>query len=206
MRDSARTDPAPNAGSFLRRLRTQTMIDDQRTDTPAADTAPTLSEKGQSEAVTPTGHRNGQMRCSFIWPSCRHFLRELSVRDYVDTIGHLRPRSRTVVALALARQDVLNAGRQLGEICCQLGEGGAGSGNEDYDDEEAALIRDALEVLRITRKASTSMIQRKLKIGYNRAARIMDDLEERGIIGPDNGNAAQGREILVDLEMTVIRE
>ena len=80
-------------------------------------------------------------------------------------------------------------------------EGSAGGGNEDYDDEEAALIRDALEVLRITRKASTSMIQRKLKIGYNRAARIMDDLEERGIIGPDNGNAAQGREILVDLEM-----
>ena len=44
------------------------------------------------------------------------------------------------------------------------------------------------------------MIQRKLKIGYNRAARIMDDLEERGIVGPDNGNAAQGREILVDLD------
>lgn len=73
-------------------------------------------------------------------------------------------------------------------------------GNEEIDDEEAALIRDVLEVLRVTRKASTSMIQRKLKIGYNRAARIMDDLEERGIIGPDNGNAAQGREILVDLE------
>ncbi|MBT7852334.1 MAG: DNA translocase FtsK [Opitutae bacterium] len=77
---------------------------------------------------------------------------------------------------------------------------GNGDGNEEIDDEEAALIRDVLEVLRVTRKASTSMIQRKLKIGYNRAARIMDDLEERGIIGPDNGNAAQGREILVDLE------
>ena len=73
--------------------------------------------------------------------------------------------------------------------------------DEDMDDEEAALVRDVLEVLKVTRKASTSMIQRKLKIGYNRAARIMDDLEERGIIGPDNGNAAQGREILVDLDM-----
>ena len=76
-------------------------------------------------------------------------------------------------------------------------EGGEG---EDIDDEEAQLIRDVLDVLRVTRKASTSMIQRKLKIGYNRAARIMDDLEERGIVGPDNGNAAQGREILVDLD------
>ena len=68
------------------------------------------------------------------------------------------------------------------------------------DDDEAALFRKVLEVLKVTRKASTSMVQRKLKIGYNRAARVMDELEERGIVGPDNGNAAKGREILVDLD------
>jgi S-DNA-T family DNA segregation ATPase FtsK/SpoIIIE len=74
---------------------------------------------------------------------------------------------------------------------------------EDFadDDEEANLLKKVLWVLKTTRKASTSMVQRKLKIGYNRAARIMDELEERGIVGPDNGNAAQGREILVDLDM-----
>ena len=82
-------------------------------------------------------------------------------------------------------------------------EDGEGAGGDDFedDDEEAALFRKVLEVLKVTRKASTSMVQRKLKIGYNRAARIMDELEERGIVGPDNGNAAQGREILVDLDM-----
>ncbi len=82
-------------------------------------------------------------------------------------------------------------------------EDGEAAGGDDFedDDEEAALFRKVLEVLKVTRKASTSMVQRKLKIGYNRAARIMDELEERGIVGPDNGNAAQGREILVDLDM-----
>ena len=64
------------------------------------------------------------------------------------------------------------------------------------DDEE--LYQQAMEVLRATRRASTSMLQRRLRIGYNRAARIMELMEEKGIVGPENG--AQPREILVDLE------
>ena len=96
--------------------------------------------------------------------------------------------------------DIIEAIQKQVDSSVQSEEGGEGGEGEDMDDEEAQLIRDVLDVLRVTRKASTSMIQRKLKIGYNRAARIMDDLEERGIIGPDNGNAAQGREILVDLD------
>ncbi len=95
--------------------------------------------------------------------------------------------------------DIIEAIQKQVDSSVQSEDGGGGDG-EDLDDEEAQLIRDVLDVLRVTRKASTSMIQRKLKIGYNRAARIMDDLEERGIVGPDNGNAAQGREILVDLD------
>ena len=95
--------------------------------------------------------------------------------------------------------DIIEAIQKQVDSSVKSEDGGGGEG-EDIDDEEAQLIRDVLDVLRVTRKASTSMIQRKLKIGYNRAARIMDDLEERGIVGPDNGNAAQGREILVDLD------
>ncbi len=64
------------------------------------------------------------------------------------------------------------------------------------DDEE--LFKQALEVLRATRRASTSMLQRRLRIGYNRAARIMELMEEKGIVGPENG--AQPREILADLD------
>ncbi|HVZ65237.1 MAG TPA: DNA translocase FtsK [Lacunisphaera sp.] len=64
------------------------------------------------------------------------------------------------------------------------------------DDEE--LFRQALDVLRATRRASTSMLQRKLRIGYNRAARIVEIMEEKGIVGPENGSSP--REILVDLD------
>ena len=47
-------------------------------------------------------------------------------------------------------------------------------------------------------KASASLLQRKFKLGYNRAARIIDLLEERGIIGPQNGS--KPREVLIKLE------
>uniref|UniRef100_UPI001E3DC7BD DNA translocase FtsK n=1 Tax=Geminisphaera colitermitum TaxID=1148786 RepID=UPI001E3DC7BD len=73
-------------------------------------------------------------------------------------------------------------------------------GDDDAEDlgEDSQLYQDVLDVLRSTKRASTSMIQRRLKIGYNRAARVMDLLEQRGIIGPENGSSP--REILVDLD------
>ncbi|HEY1764714.1 MAG TPA: DNA translocase FtsK [Opitutaceae bacterium] len=63
-------------------------------------------------------------------------------------------------------------------------------------DEE--LFSQALAVLKSTRRASTSMLQRRLRIGYNRAARIMEIMEEKGIVGPENGSSP--REILGDLD------
>ncbi len=70
-----------------------------------------------------------------------------------------------------------------------------GQGGDDGDEDP--MVRKAIEVIRTTKRASTSNLQRKLSIGYNRAARIMDDLEDRGMIGPDV--PGQGREILMDL-------
>ena len=75
-------------------------------------------------------------------------------------------------------------------------EGGEGEDGDLGDDGE--LYQEALEVLKATKRASTSMIQRKLRIGYNRAARIMEIMEEKGIVGPENGSSP--REILVDLD------
>lgn len=57
-------------------------------------------------------------------------------------------------------------------------------------------FRQALEIIVSEQKASTSYIQRRLKIGYNRAAEIVDQLEERGIVGPPSGSGSK-REILI---------
>jgi DNA segregation ATPase FtsK/SpoIIIE, S-DNA-T family len=76
-------------------------------------------------------------------------------------------------------------------------EGDDGEGDDDMGDD-GELYAQALDVLKSTKRASTSMIQRRLRIGYNRAARIMDLMEEKGIVGPENGSSP--REILVDLE------
>jgi S-DNA-T family DNA segregation ATPase FtsK/SpoIIIE len=65
-------------------------------------------------------------------------------------------------------------------------------------DESDDLLAAAIEVIRSSKRASTSSLQRRLKIGYNRAARLMDILEERGIIGPPTETGP--REILVDLD------
>lgn len=65
-------------------------------------------------------------------------------------------------------------------------------------EEEDDMLEAAIEVIRQTRRASTSSLQRRLRIGYTRAARLMDMLEERGVIGPPQGS--DPREILIDLD------
>ncbi len=70
-------------------------------------------------------------------------------------------------------------------------------GGDDADADEI-LYQRALQVVRETHRASTSSIQRRLRIGYTRAARLVDLMEERGIVGPPRGS--DPREILVDLD------
>jgi S-DNA-T family DNA segregation ATPase FtsK/SpoIIIE len=69
---------------------------------------------------------------------------------------------------------------------------------DEITDEEEDLVDRCLEIIRQEKKASTSMLQRRLRLGYTRAARIVDILEQRGILGPKDG--AKDREILVDLD------
>lgn len=68
------------------------------------------------------------------------------------------------------------------------------------DTEDEALYNDVVGFAVKTGKISASLIQRKYRVGYNKAARIIDLLEERGIIGPQNGS--KPREVLVKLEQT----
>ena len=67
--------------------------------------------------------------------------------------------------------------------------------DEEYDDP---LYKEIVEFVIKTQKVSASLLQRKYRLGYNRAARIVDLLEERGIVGPPNGS--KPREVLVSLE------
>jgi len=72
---------------------------------------------------------------------------------------------------------------------------GAGFEKEEYDDP---LYNEIVDFAIETGKISASLVQRRFKVGYNRAARIIDLLAERGIIGPQNGS--KPREVLVRLE------
>jgi S-DNA-T family DNA segregation ATPase FtsK/SpoIIIE len=71
-----------------------------------------------------------------------------------------------------------------------VADSGAGSGSSDDE-----MFRDAVRCVIEGRKASTSLLQRRLRIGYGRAARLIEEMEEQGIVGPADG--ARPREVLV---------
>jgi S-DNA-T family DNA segregation ATPase FtsK/SpoIIIE len=67
-----------------------------------------------------------------------------------------------------------------------------GQGNSSSDDD---MWRDAVQVVIDNRKASTSLLQRRLRIGYGRASRLIDEMEEQGIVSPADGS--KPRDVLV---------
>ncbi|MGJ8678323.1 MAG: DNA translocase FtsK [Akkermansiaceae bacterium] len=75
--------------------------------------------------------------------------------------------------------------------------GGGGDGDNDVSDADEEVFEKCMEVIRQEKKASTSLLQRRLRLGYTRAARMMDILEQRGIIGP--GDGAKPRQILINV-------
>ena len=75
-------------------------------------------------------------------------------------------------------------------------------GNEDFDPSERdSLFDDAARVVVLAQQGSTSLVQRKLKLGYNRAGRLIDQLEHAGIVGPFEGSKA--REVLIPDEYSL---
>ncbi len=84
------------------------------------------------------------------------------------------------------------------EIHQQLSRPGGSLADESGIDEDEEIVQQCIEVIRSEQKASVSLLQRRLRLGYTRAARIMDELENRGIVGP--GKGAEPRDILIDLD------
>ena len=107
--------------------------------------------------------------------------------DEIEAIVEFLKENNDPPEIAQEVQKQIDAGSDDGAV-------GDDGGPTDGDE----LLPGAIDVLRSTKRASTSMLQRRLRIGYNRAARLMEELEERGIVGPENGSSP--REIMVDLD------
>jgi S-DNA-T family DNA segregation ATPase FtsK/SpoIIIE len=75
----------------------------------------------------------------------------------------------------------------------------------EIEEEKDELYFEALRIIAETRQASISMLQRKLKIGYNRAARIVEIMEKEGVIGPQE-SAGKPREVFIDIDQVKARQ
>ncbi|MFM8320856.1 MAG: DNA translocase FtsK, partial [Chloroflexota bacterium] len=72
--------------------------------------------------------------------------------------------------------------------------------DEEVLSDKDGLVERAIKIVRQEQRASASMLQRRLRVGYPRAARLMDELEELGVIGPAAGGGGRERDVLLDRE------
>ena len=104
------------------------------------------------------------------------------------------PFGKTLLTGPLVDQAALNG--LLRKVLTYIEEKDGAS--SDLEDEKDDLYYDALRTIAESGQASISMLQRKLKIGYNRAARIVEIMEKEGVVGPQEV-AGKPREVFVDL-------
>jgi S-DNA-T family DNA segregation ATPase FtsK/SpoIIIE len=131
---------------------------------------------GKGDMLLMPGNTNVPQRIQGSWVD------EEEVRKVV---AHWRRQSPEVVYVSGIEGEEQSSGGSVGSF---------GGGSSQDDD----LIRAAMEVVVRTGVGSTSLLQRKLKVGFARAGRIMDELEERGIVGPSEGSKA--RTVLMSVE------
>jgi len=107
-----------------------------------------------------------------------------------EYVANRRPQLETPWELEVAELAQERAMASMGKS----GRAGGGGGSDD-DAAEDDLIKRAIEIIQSTGNASTSLLQRKLRIGYPRAARLMEELQEMGYVGGASRQAGKGREV-----------
>jgi S-DNA-T family DNA segregation ATPase FtsK/SpoIIIE len=110
-------------------------------------------------------------------------------KEVVKVVAHWRKQ-----APELHYVEEVQGDENLSAVSTGSGGGGGGSGDDDDDD----LLWQAMELVVRSQLGSTSMLQRKLKVGFARAGRLMDLLEERGVVGPSEGSKARAVLMSVD--------
>jgi S-DNA-T family DNA segregation ATPase FtsK/SpoIIIE len=123
----------------------------------------------------------------------------ISSEDTERLVGWFEARKKARAAgLPIAddttESDIMEAVRRLDAERANAGENGESSEDGDRD----KLFREAAEIVIQNQSGSTSLLQRRLKIGYGRAARIMDQLQLAGVLGPSDG--PRGRDVLMGFE------
>jgi len=116
------------------------------------------------------------------------FVSEGEVKKIVDFIAN---NNEAEIPVEIVPAQAGNDGVGMGNAVSSGGGGGGFGDEEDVDDD---MYQQARQAVVENQKASTSFLQRKLRIGYARAARIVDLLEQRGVIGP--GDGAKAREVI----------
>jgi S-DNA-T family DNA segregation ATPase FtsK/SpoIIIE len=144
---------------------------------------------GKGDMLLLPGSSNVAQRIQGSWVS------EEEVRQIVAFWRRQAPEVTYVEGVESDPNDAATASLFPGES--SGGYAGGGSSNGDEDDD-VALLRQAMELVVRSQLGSTSMLQRKLKVGFARAGRIMDLLEQRGVVGPSEGSKA--RAVLMTVE------
>jgi DNA segregation ATPase FtsK/SpoIIIE, S-DNA-T family len=103
-------------------------------------------------------------------------------KEVAAVVGHARRQLQPEYVEGVTTEEVSSSG----------GPGGGGSGGDDE------LLQEALELVVRSQLGSTSMLQRKLQVGFARAGRIMDLMEQRGIVGPSQGS--KPRDVLMTVD------
>ncbi len=103
-----------------------------------------------------------------------------------------------VVEFLIAQNGASSYSSDIEQKVTSASSGGGSSADSAPEDDKDVYFADAAKLLIDKEKASVSMLQRYFKIGFNRAARIMDQLEEAGVVGPEEGT--KPRKILMGPE------